>query len=159
MKIFSFAPIAHFDSRVLILGTMPSKESLRLMQYYANKRNAFWKIMFSLCDTNFSEDYDDRKSLLIKNRIAVWDTLKACERESSADADIILPEPNDVAGFLKEHPSIVVVFCNGREAKAYFEKYFPTLTIRNYYLPSSSAANAIGWQKKYNEWKTILEYL
>lgn len=159
MKIYSFPPIAATNSRIMILGTMPSKDSLRLGQYYGNKRNAFWKMMFSLLNTAFSEDYDVRKSLLINNKIAVWDTLKACERESSADADIIKPEPNDMQGFLEEHTSIEAVFCNGKDALAYVDKYFQALSLPAYYLPSSSAANAIGWERKLSEWKVILEFL
>lgn len=159
MKIFSFPPIANNNSRILILGTMPSKDSLRLNQYYGNKQNTFWKIMFSLLNENFSDDYELRKELLLNNNIAVWDTLKACVRASSADADIISPESNNIEGFLKEYPTIEAVFCNGRDAEMYFGKYFPTITLQKLYLPSSSAANAIGWEKKLNEWKVIMDYL
>ncbi|NVN93995.1 MAG: DNA-deoxyinosine glycosylase [Bacteroidetes bacterium] len=159
MKIFSFPPIFDDNSKILILGTMPSKDSLRLNQYYGNTRNSFWKIMFNLLNKEFSENYDVRKTLLLNNNIAVWDTLKACIRESSADADILSPEPNDITGFLEKYPNIKAVFCNGRDAHAYFEKYFPKLSIERYYLPSTSAANAISWDKKLNEWKRIEEYL
>lgn len=159
MKIFSFPPIADENSMILILGTMPSKDSLRLNQYYANTRNSFWKIMFALFNEPFSENYEIRKSLLLNNNIAVWDTLKACVRESSADADIVFPEPNDLNELLSKCPEIKYVFCNGKDAEAYFNKYFQSLNIKCIYLPSTSAANAIGWDRKFNEWKIILNYL
>jgi hypoxanthine-DNA glycosylase len=41
--IYSFAPIADSRSKVLIMGTIPGKESLKMNVYYAHPQNAFWK--------------------------------------------------------------------------------------------------------------------
>lgn len=47
-KIYSFTPIADKNSEILILGSMPGCASLEANQYYAHKRNAFWRIMAEL---------------------------------------------------------------------------------------------------------------
>ena len=43
-----FPPVVNRESRVLVLGTLPGPESLRQRQYYAQSRNAFWRIMGAL---------------------------------------------------------------------------------------------------------------
>jgi hypoxanthine-DNA glycosylase len=132
---------------------------LRLNQYYANTRNSFWRIMFALFDEPFSNDYEVRKKLLLDNQIAIWDTLKVCLREGSADSAITDSKPNDLAGFLIEHPKIKTVFCNGKDAAMYFRILYEGPKITQLYLPSTSAANAIGWERKLKEWSVILDYL
>ena len=44
----SFDPILPQNPTIFILGTMPGKQSLKQQQYYANKRNSFWKIIFEM---------------------------------------------------------------------------------------------------------------
>jgi hypoxanthine-DNA glycosylase len=39
-------PIIDDGARVLILGNMPSVMSLGAQEYYANPRNAFWKLSY-----------------------------------------------------------------------------------------------------------------
>ena len=45
LHVYSFPPIASRTARVLILGTMPGRVSLRERQYYAHPQNAFWRIV------------------------------------------------------------------------------------------------------------------
>ena len=47
-RIIGFEPIVHGDDTILILGSMPSEESLKQNMYYANKTNRFCKILTSL---------------------------------------------------------------------------------------------------------------
>lgn len=44
-RIVGLDPIVFKDSRVLILGSMPSVISLKEQMYYANKTNRFWKVL------------------------------------------------------------------------------------------------------------------
>ena len=155
MKIFSFPPIANAQSQILILGTMPGRDSLKFNQYYAHSRNSFWKIMFSLFDKPYSTDYSIKQSLLLNNNIALWDVLKACKRESSLDSDIIEEEPNDLLLFLKNHPRINHLIFNGKSSMNYFVKFVKGASLPSTQLPSTSPAYVIPFEKKVNEWSVI----
>jgi hypoxanthine-DNA glycosylase len=159
MKIFSFPPISNAQSKILILGTMPGKDSLKYNQYYAHSRNAFWKIMFALFNTPFSNDYEVKKSLLLNNNIALWDVLKACKRESSLDSDILEEEPNDLKLFLKNHPQINHLFFNGQSSMNYFKHYVKEISLPHTLLPSTSPAYTISLEKKLNQWSVITELI
>lgn len=153
--IYSFAPISDARSKVLILGTMPGKESLRMNEYYAHRQNAFWKIIFQLHNIPFSTEYQVKKEVLLQNRIALWDVLKVCTRKSSLDNDIRMEVPNDFNSFLFSHPGISNIFFNGNVAARYFRKYFPNISLPNQVLPSTSPAHAIKWEQKLAVWQVI----
>jgi len=136
---------------------MPSVQSLAANQYYGNPRNAFWKIIFTLFNTPFSADYEQRKNVLLENRIALWDVLEACVRPGSLDSAIEQEVPNDFNSFLKAHPNIKHIYFNGQKAAAYFKKY---IKLENDYqlttLPSTSPANAgKSFEAKLKEWSII----
>ncbi|KAF2329878.1 DNA-deoxyinosine glycosylase [Flavobacterium daemonense] len=157
MKSFSFEPISSNDATILILGTMPGTKSLELNQYYGHNQNNFWKFMFQILNEDFSQDYETRKALLQKNKIALWDVLQYCDRVGSLDSAIKNEIANDFETFLKQHPNIKTIFFNGQKAHAFFKKY---VHLENSYqlhtLPSTSPANAgKSFDSKLAEWKII----
>jgi TDG/mug DNA glycosylase family protein len=153
--VYSFAPIADSQSKTLIMGSIPGKESLKMNEYYAHPQNAFWKIIFKLHDLPFSTEYQVRREMLLENRIALWDVLKTCTRRSSLDNDIRMEEPNDLHAFLSFHPGITEIFFNGKVAARYFKKYFSNISLPNQVLPSTSPAHAIKWEHKLAVWQVI----
>ena len=157
MKKYSFPPISNSNARILILGTMPGAKSLAASQYYGHPRNAFWKIVFTVFDSPFSDDYIEKKSFILANHIALWDVLEACLREGSLDSAIEQEVPNDFDSFLKAHPNITHIYFNGQKAAAYFKQY---AKLENDYhlttLPSTSPANAgKSFEGKLKEWSVI----
>lgn len=157
MRIFSFPSISSPDARILILGTMPGVQSLQLQQYYGHPQNNFWKLLFTIFGEEFSGHYEDRKNLLLKNNVALWDVLQACEREGSLDSAIMKEVANDFKAFLEAHPKITHIFFNGQKAAHYFKRYaqldkeYALVT-----LPSTSPANAAKtFEAKLAEWKRI----
>ncbi|MDO8312483.1 MAG: DNA-deoxyinosine glycosylase [Sideroxyarcus sp.] len=144
--IRSFRPISDANARVLILGSMPGKESLKQHQYYAHPQNTFWKIMGELFGAQPSLPYEERLRLLQSSGIALWDVLASCERKSSLDAHIRKESANDFTSFFARHPHITRVFFNGSKAEQCFRKFvqdkqaLPPLQFQR--LPSTSPAHA-----------------
>ena len=58
----SFEPIIDNNSKILILGSLPSDKSIEKYEYYGNKTNQFWNII-SMCfngeKINFN-NYDEK---------------------------------------------------------------------------------------------------
>jgi hypoxanthine-DNA glycosylase len=158
MKKYSFPPIVDDNCRVLILGTMPGNKSLQVNQYYANLQNQFWRIMTAITGDNFITDYEEKKRLLPKNGIALWDVLMHCEREGSLDVNITDEFPNDFADFFKRYPGIEKVGFNGQKAATLFEKYHLQKAGLDYrILPSTSSANtSLNLEAKIAQWQWIL---
>jgi hypoxanthine-DNA glycosylase len=132
---------------------MPSVTSLHKAQYYGHPTNAFWPIMELLCGYPL-ETYEKRVEMIISHRLALWDVLASCERESSADQAIRAATPNDIAGFLASRPSIGTIICNGSFAMKMFIRH---ITLRGKEVsvipcPSTSAANTIGFELKARQW-------
>ncbi|WP_173052168.1 DNA-deoxyinosine glycosylase [Candidatus Nitrotoga sp. AM1P] len=161
--IHSFPPIETNNSRILILGTMPGKASLQAQQYYAHPRNVFWKIISEILGVKDVNSYEARTSSIVAARIALWDVLKSCRRESSLDSDIDHDTImlNDFASFFKNHPHIHRVCFNGAKAESLYMKLVqPFLqtssNIKYIRLPSTSPANATtSFDKKLGAWKAI----
>lgn len=161
--IQSFPPIENPAAHILILGSMPGKESLRAGQYYAHPRNAFWTIMGELVGAAPALPYEARIKKLKSAGIALWDVLASCKRHSSMDADIEADSicPNDFASFFRAHPHITHVFFNGTMAEQCFHKHVkPFLEKRPLHylrLPSTSPANAsMSYEQKLNAWMVML---
>ena len=157
MKSYSFSPISSTESNILILGTMPGTKSLELNQYYGHNQNNFWKFLFTIYNEELSNDYETRKNLLLKNKIALWDVLQYCDRIGSLDSAIKNEIANDFETFLEKHPNIKTILFNGQKAAAFFKKY---VHLKNSYhlitLPSTSPANASKTSEfKLKEWNVI----
>lgn len=154
---YSFEPIANQEATILILGTMPGEQSILLNQYYGHSRNKFWKLLFTIFETPFSDDYENRKALILNNNIALWDVLQVCERKGSLDSAIKNEVANDFKYFLKNHAKINHIFFNGQKAASFFKKYVVLDDeYQNTILPSTSPANAgKTFEEKLLEWKKI----
>jgi TDG/mug DNA glycosylase family protein len=160
--IRGFPPIAGPDARVLILGTAPSERSLLEGRYYAQPQNAFGRIMEALFAEGARLGYDERVEMLGTAGVAVWDVLHAADRVGSLDSAIV-PEtavPNDIRGFLAEHPRVRSVYFNGAEAERLFGRHMgPALSesdLRLERLPSTSPANAAkSFDAKLEAWRAV----
>lgn len=133
-RIVGLDPIVFEDSRILIVGSMPSVISLKEQMYYANKNNRFWKILEEIYQES------DKMELLKVSHIALWDICHSCIRKMSSDSEIKDIEPNDIPNLLNTYKNIEKVICNGRTSYNTMKKYFPDIEM--VYCPSTSSANA-----------------
>lgn len=135
---------AVFDgqSRVLLLGTLPSPASRARGFHYANPQNRFWRVMAALWDEPVPQDNAARRSLLHRHRLALHDVLRSAEIRGASDASITRPVANDLSAILEAAP-ICRIFCTGTTAARLYRRYIePRLGIGCVVLPSTSPANA-----------------
>ncbi|MEE8494953.1 MAG: DNA-deoxyinosine glycosylase [Xanthomonadales bacterium] len=162
--IQGFPPICRSDAHTLILGSMPSRESLARQKYYAHPRNSFWPIVTRLLRIA-TTDYAHRILQVTEGGIAIWDVLQACTRHNSLDSDIDDRSivTNDFRTFFEEHPGITRVFFNGAKAESVYRMHvLPGLLPRQaeiglQRLPSTSPANAgMTVEGKLEKWRAIV---
>ena len=98
----------------------------------------------------------EKKALLMKRDIALWDVLHSCEIEGASDQSIRNPVPNDIPGLLRAAP-IAQVFTTGRRAHDLYQKLLQGESIC---LPSPSAANcALPLEILIERYRVILPFL
>ncbi len=152
-------PIIDDGARVLILGNMPSVMSLGAKAYYANPRNAFWRIMGEIFGLAADGPYDERTAALTAHGIAVWDVLRSCRRVGSLDSAV---EPNsmvanDFGQLFERHPRITRVFFNGAAAEKNFDRLVRDATdLRYRRLPSTSPAQTMRYADKLAAWREAI---
>lgn len=154
-----FPPIINRDSKILILGSFPSVISRREGFYYMNPQNRFWKVLGTVLNENFSCSIENKKILLKKHKIALFDVVKSCEIKGSQDSELVLKEYNDILS-LAENSDINAIFLNGTKAFNLFDKKFSDIKIKYFKMPSTSSANAkFNFEKLISEWIKILKFL
>lgn len=151
-----FPPLFGPDSEVLILGSFPSVKSRETEFFYGHPQNRFWKVIAALFDEAVPQNIPEKKELILRSRLALWDTIASCEIAGSSDASIRNAQPNDLRVIL-EHAPIRMICCNGRKSHDLYRKYIePELGREAVCLPSTSPANA-AWslERLIEAWRVI----
>ncbi len=159
-RIIAFPPVAPPHAGTLILGSMPSVESLNQGFYYAHPRNAFWRIVSQSFGEPFPKDIPERIALLERHDIALWDVLQSCERRGSLDSAIREPQPNDFDALFSRCPEIDRILFNGGTAARLFMKWGGShLAGRSWArMPSTSPAYTLSYERKLAQWRQALRY-
>ena len=156
--LHQISPVWNSESRILILGTMPSPASREAGFFYMHPQNRFWKVVPAV----FGEDLklpnnekrlelkkaaiQGRKDFLFRHNIALWDVLSSCNINGASDASIKNAVPNDFNEIFSKS-KITRVFCTGKTAFNLWQKlcapvYEVHFNLKSEYLPSTSPANA-----------------
>lgn len=143
MKVtHTFRPIYNCNSEILILGSIPSVKSRENSFYYGHPRNRFWKVMSAVLKCDEPKSIEEKKMMLLENRIALWDVIYSCEINGSSDGSIRNVVPNDIRPILKES-KINRVLANGAAAGRLYRRFCEKDTgLSAIVLPSTSPANA-----------------
>ena len=154
----TFEPVFDKDSEILILGTLPSVKSREVDFYYGNPQNRFWKVIGILTGYNNYNTIEEKKKMLLENKIAIWDTIESCDIEGSSDSSITNVVPVDLSVILN-NSNVKRIYANGGKAYELYNKYLLDETgIRIIKLPSTSPANArFSLEKLLNEWSEIFK--
>ena len=153
-----FAPIFDGNSRILILGTMPSVKSREQGFYYGHKQNRFWKVLAGVTGETVPQTIEEKKEFLLRNKIAIWDVVKRCDIVGSSDASIRNAEANDIESLAK-NTNICKIYANGSTAKKLYDSLVKG-EMEAILLPSTSPANAsFSLDKLIEKWSVIREDL
>ncbi len=156
----AFEPIFDSESKVLILGTMPSPKSREQGFYYSHPRNRFWFVMANIFGEEFPETPEEKRAFALRHKIALWDVVSECDIEGAADSSIKNALPNDLSVIFRK-ADIKAVFTTGRTAEKLYKKLIePKFGIAAKELSSTSPANAkMSLEVLCEEYKIILEYI
>jgi len=113
--VHEFEPIYDRDSRVLILGTMPSPKSREYGFYYSHPQNRLWRVLADVFGEPVPATKEEKVRFLLNHRIAMWDVLSSCTIKGADDSSITDPVPNDIGRILRA-ADIRAIFANGKKA-------------------------------------------
>ena len=137
-----FPPLYDARSRVLILGSFPSVKSREQRFFYGHPQNRFWRVLAAVFDEEIPTSIEEKKALVLRNRLALWDTIASCEIVGSSDASITNVVPNDLRPILAA-ADIRAIFCNGGTSYKWYGRLLRDALGREALpLPSTSPANA-----------------
>ena len=154
--IHPIPPFYDAESRILILGSFPSIKTRESGFFYGHPQNRFWKLMALLFEEEVPKSVEEKKAVLKKHRIALWDSIASCDIKGSSDSSIKNAVPNDINRILNE-ARIAQIFTNGKKSDEVYRKYCLPATGREAIcLPSTSPANA-AWDlnRLAQEWQRI----
>ena len=114
--VHPFEPFFRADSKILIVGSLPSVKSRENGFYYGHPQNRFWKMLAMIFSEETPLSIEEKKRFLDKHKIAVYDSISECTK----------------------------ILANGKTAAKYFLKYQDkNLCSMLKTLPSTSPANAV----------------
>ena len=151
-------PLFDQNCKILILGSFPSIKSREEGFFYGHAQNRFWKVVSAVFQEEVPTTVSEKKALLLRHHVALWDVIQSCDIVGSSDASIKNVTANDLQ-IIIDHAPIEAIYVNGKTAFKYYQKYTePVIKREAVCLPSTSPANAV-WklERLIEAWKCIQE--
>ena len=152
----AFPPLIQGKPKRLILGTFPSPISRGKGEYYGNLNNQFWRIIFGVFGVDFDNPcYEEKKRVLFRNGLALWDVVESCDISGALDKNIKNPVYNTkLPEFIRVNEIPAVLF-NGNMAYTFYKRGIGEMPKR--VMPSTSPANArLNFNQKLSIWAEAL---
>ncbi len=151
-------PLYNKNSKILILGSLPSIKSREGMFFYHHPQNRFWKMIAAVTNSDVPQTIEEKRELILTHGFAVWDAIHECDIIGSSDASIRNAVPNDISRILKEAP-ITRIIANGEKSYRMYEKYcYPQTGIHAVRCPSTSPANAaVTFERLVEAWRAAIK--
>ena len=152
-----FSAVFDRHSRVLLLGSIPSPKSREVGFYYGHPQNRFWKVLAQVLGEAVPGTIPQKKAMLKKHHVALWDVLESCTIVGASDTSIEDAVPNRI-GELVKSSQVKRIFCTGATAYKLYQKFCAKdVGIDAVKLPSTSPANcAVPFDKLVDAYKIIL---
>ena len=160
MEIHNIEPVYNADSKILLLGSFPSVKSREGQFFYHHPQNRFWKVIAALCSEPVPQSIEDKRQMLLRHHIAVWDVIYSCTIIGSSDQSIKDVVINDIQS-LMDKTAITTIATNGTLATNLYRRHSKIdKKVTTIALPSTSAANARysleklieTWKERLGEW-------
>ena len=140
--VHNIPPVFDEHAHLLILGSFPSVKSREGEFFYHHPQNRFWRVLAAVLGCAVPETIEEKRAMLLRHGIALWDVIASCEITGSSDASIRGAVPNDVRRIL-DAAAIGAIFCNGGTALRLYRRHLAaSLGMDALPLPSTSPANA-----------------
>ena len=137
-----FPPFYSERSKILILGSFPSVKSREDGFFYGHPQNRFWKMLAAVYGEAVPTGITQKKALLERHNIALYDVIFSCDIVGSSDSSIknVIPANlNEIIG----NSQVERIILNGKTAEKFFRKYQDSsLFDMSAVMPSTSPANA-----------------
>lgn len=154
----TFEPVYDGESKILILGSLPSVKSREEGFYYGHPRNRFWSVLSALLKCPLPQTIEEKRQMLLGHQTAIYDVVLECDIIGSSDSSIRNVVPADIGGIVK-NSQIERIFANGKTAAKLYQRYiYPQTGMPVTELPSTSPANAAyGLERLLQVWGQMID--
>ncbi|MFR1029199.1 MAG: DNA-deoxyinosine glycosylase [Clostridium sp.] len=136
-----FEPVYDKNSEILIWKfSFREVERIGLLLWASTE--PFLKVLAAIVQEKIPDSIEEKKEMLLRNHIAVYDVIWQCKITGSSDSSIKDVVPADITTIV-ELSKIRKIYANGKLAEKLFSKYQEKkVGIKAIGLPSTSPANA-----------------
>ena len=140
--VHDIPPLYDAESRVLLLGSLPSPKSREAHFSTAIRATASGRCSRRCWARETPETIEEKQAMCRRHHIALWDTVAKCDIAGASDTSIRNAEPNDIGRLLRESKIERIFATGGKSGELYRKLIEPKTHVPITVLPSTSPANA-----------------